>query len=257
MGQNAMATFRPLLALWDVDHTLIENSGISKDTYARAFERLTGRSVDHEIHTEGRTDPEIMLNMLTAHGIEPTTEHVARIPEALESSMSANASRLRERGYALPGAHTTLEALRDAPGVIQAPLTGNIRPNAFTKLSVFGLHAYLDFEVGAYGSDDHVRANLVGIARRRAATKYNATFDTRSTILLGDTWRDVRAGRDGGAFVVAVASGSDSIDRLQAEGADIVLPDLRDAQSVVEAVTSVRHRPELGGCPIDSIAAIR
>lgn len=244
MHENALPAVRPLLVLWDVDHTLIENSGISKDTYARAFEHLTGRRVDHAIATEGRTDPEIMRNMLTEHGIEPTKEHVARIPEVLESSMSANASRLRERGYALPGAHTTLEALRDTPGIIQAPLTGNIRPNAFTKLSVFGLHAYLDFEVGAYGSDDQVRANLVGIARRRAATKYNATFDARSTVLLGDTWRDVRAGRAGGAFVVAVASGEDSIDRLRAEGANIVLPNLRDAQCVVEAITSVRHRPE-------------
>jgi hypothetical protein len=48
--------------------------------------------------------------------------------------LSANAARLGERGYALPGAHTILQALRDTPGIIQAPLTGNIRPNAFTKL---------------------------------------------------------------------------------------------------------------------------
>jgi len=243
MRQNAAPAVRQLLVLWDVDHTLIENSGISKDTYARAFERLAGRSVDHEIVTEGRTDPEIMRSMLIDHGIEPTMDHMARVSGLLESSMSANASRLRERGYALPGANTALEALRDTAGIIQAPLTGNIRPNAFTKLSGFGLHAYLDFEVGAYGSDDHIRANLVGIAQRRAAAKYDATFDAKSTVLLGDTWRDVRAGRDGGAFVVAVASGKDSIDRLRSEGADIVLPDLRDAKSVVEAITSVRQRP--------------
>jgi hypothetical protein len=32
------------LVLWDVDHTLIENSGVSKENYALAFEFLTGRA---------------------------------------------------------------------------------------------------------------------------------------------------------------------------------------------------------------------
>jgi hypothetical protein len=31
------------LVLWDVDHTLIENSGVSKENYALAFKLLTGR----------------------------------------------------------------------------------------------------------------------------------------------------------------------------------------------------------------------
>jgi phosphoglycolate phosphatase-like HAD superfamily hydrolase len=185
-----------------------------------------------------------MRTMLADHGIEATPAEMAKIPEVLESAMSANATRLRERGYALPGARTILQALRDTPGIIQAPLTGNIRPNAFTKLSVFGLHEYLDFDVGAYGSDDHTRASLVGIAHRRATAKYNTPFDPSNTVLLGDTWRDVRAGRDGGAFVVAIASGEDSIDRLTAAGADIVLPDICDTHAVVAAITSVRHRPE-------------
>jgi len=33
----------PLLVLWDIDHTLIENNGVSKEIYAGAFERITGR----------------------------------------------------------------------------------------------------------------------------------------------------------------------------------------------------------------------
>ena len=51
--------------------------------------------------------------------------------------------------------------------------------------------------------------------------------------------RDVRAGRDGGARVVAVATGADSVESLRAAGADFVLPDLRDTGAVAEAVTSL------------------
>jgi phosphoglycolate phosphatase-like HAD superfamily hydrolase len=65
-------------------------------------------------------------------------------------------------------------------------------------------------------------------------------FDKSTTVLIGDTPRDVRAGRNGGAHVVAVASGSDSVEVLRSEGADVVLPDLRDTRAVVAAVTGFR-----------------
>ena len=32
-----------ILLLWDIDHTLIENHGVNKETYALAFKLLTGR----------------------------------------------------------------------------------------------------------------------------------------------------------------------------------------------------------------------
>jgi phosphoglycolate phosphatase len=126
------------------------------------------------------------------------------------------------------------------PGIVQSVLSGNTRPNAYIKLSAFGLHEYLDFEVGGYGSDGDVRANLVAVAQERASTKYGASFGPATRVLVGDTPRDVRAGLDGGAHVVAVASGSDDMDTLRKEGADVVLPDLRDTQAVVRAVTQFR-----------------
>jgi len=181
-----------------------------------------------------------MRNMLLRHGIEPTADHVARMPEVLETATNSKAAVLRERGHELPGAREALAALQETPGVIQSVLSGNIRPNAFTKLSVFGLNPYIDFEVGGYGSDDEVRENLVGVARERTSAKYSVNFDKNTTVLIGDTPRDVSAGRNGGAHVVAVASGSDSMEVLCSEGADVVLPDLRDTQAVVAAVTGFR-----------------
>jgi phosphoglycolate phosphatase-like HAD superfamily hydrolase len=228
---------RALLVLWDIDHTLTENHGVNKEIYAYAFELLTGRRAEHPAQTDGRTEPEIMVNMLLAHGIEPTPEYSVRIPEVLEAATIAKAPILRERGHELPGARDALAALQATPGIIQSVLSGNIKPNAITKLSVFGLDGYIDFEVGGYGSDDRLRDNLVGFARERASAKHGARFGKDTTVLIGDTLRDVRAGRNGGAHVVGVATGPDSMDALRGEGADIVLPDLRDTQVVVEAIT--------------------
>jgi phosphoglycolate phosphatase len=228
-----------ILVLWDIDHTLIENHGVNKETYALAFKLLTGREAEHRARTDGRTEPEIMHDMLTRHEIVPTADHIAQMPEALESATLANAAALRERGHELPGARDVLAAFRASAGIVQSVLSGNIRPNAVTKLSAFGLEGFMDFEVGGYGSDDEVRANLVAVAQARATAKYGETFDKANTILVGDTPRDVLAGREGGARVVAVATGSDSAEVLRAAGADVVLPDLRDTNAVAEAVTSL------------------
>ena|SRR6266581_9660287 len=59
-----------LLVLWDIDHTLTENHGVDKETYALAFELLTGTCSDGRAH-----GTEIMRNMLAAHGIEAVPAH--------------------------------------------------------------------------------------------------------------------------------------------------------------------------------------
>lgn len=230
---------RSLFVLWDVDHTLIENGGVSKENYERAFDILAARPLLHTVETDGRTDPEIMRNMFVAHGVDSTKLSLDDIFDALEKAMSANTSRLRERGYAMPGAREVLSALQQALGVVQSVLTGNIRPNAFAKLSAFGLDPYIEFEVGGYGSDDKVRSNLVAVARGRALAKYGIVFDKSTTILIGDTTRDVQAAIDGGAQVIAVATGIDSMDQLREAGADVVLADLRDTASIVKIIKNL------------------
>jgi phosphoglycolate phosphatase len=229
-----------LLVLWDIDHTLIENHGVNKKIYALAFELLTGRYAEHPAQTDGRTEPEIMRNMLITHGIEPNSDHVARMPAALESATVTMSYLLRDRGHELPGARNALATLQASPGIIQSVLSGNIKADAVIKLSTFGFEGFIDFEVGGYGSDDEIRANLVSVAQKRAMVKYGAKFDAANTILIGDTPRDVQAGRIGGAHVIGIASGSHSADALIAEGADVVLADLQNTEAVVRAIAAYR-----------------
>lgn len=231
-----------ILVLWDVDHTLIENGGVSKETYAGAYELLTGQVAIHRARTDGRTDPAVMRDLLDQHGIEMTDAHAATLDAVLERSLQSRREELRRRGYALPGAREAIAALGNLSGIVQTVLTGNIKPNAFIKVATFGLDSGLDFEVGGYGSDDSVRANLVGVARRRAGVKYGASFDESTTVLIGDTVRDVRAGKGGGAYVIAVASGIDTVQELESEGADVTLPNLVDTAALVDAVTALKKR---------------
>lgn len=233
----------PQLVLWDVDGTLIYNGGVSKQAYALGFELLTGQAPTQPVITDGMTDPAIMRSLFERHGIEFTPELAARLPEAMTDALASLVPELRERGHAMPGAREAIEALAELPDVIQTVLTGNIAPNAFAKVAAFGLHGKLDFEVGGYGSDDEVRSNLVGAARDKALKRYGIAFDGSNTVIIGDTLRDIEAGRDGGAHVIAVASGNFTEHQLLAEGADVVIPDLRDTDGLVKCLLGFRGRP--------------
>jgi phosphoglycolate phosphatase-like HAD superfamily hydrolase len=84
--------------------------------------------------------------------------------------------------------------------------------------------------------DDGHRPNLVRLARQRASSQLNLTVDQSTTIIVGDSLRDVEAGRMGGARVVAVATGRTDPDALQEAGAETVLANLADTQAVLRAV---------------------
>jgi phosphoglycolate phosphatase-like HAD superfamily hydrolase len=239
---NIVTLSWPQLVLWDVDGTLIHNGGVSKQAYALGFERLTGTPPTEPVITDGMTDPAIMRSLFARHGIEFTSEVAAEIPKVMTDALATLVPELRVRGHAMPGARAAMDALAELPDVIQSVLTGNIAQNAFAKVAAFGLHARLDFEVGGFGSDDEVRANLVGAARGKALRKYGVAFNASNTVIIGDTLRDIEAGRDGGAHVIAVASEAFSEDQLLAEGAEAVIPDLRDTDGLVKSLLGFRGR---------------
>jgi phosphoglycolate phosphatase-like HAD superfamily hydrolase len=237
------AAGKQVLLLWDVDHTLIENSGVSKAVYARAFQVMTGRAPEAQPGTDGRTDYEIVRNLFTANGAVFTADDETSYQSVLVEAMGALHPRLMRDGFALRGVPEVLEAVSQIPGIVQSVLTGNIRPNAEAKLGLLGDHARaLDLDVGGYGSDDVRRPRLVGAAQRKAAAKYGVPFGPSSTVLVGDTERDVAAALEGGALVVAVATGVTSQEQLTQAGAHVVLPDLADAPGFVAIVRDLTGR---------------
>jgi phosphoglycolate phosphatase len=226
------------LVLWDIDHTLIETQGFGSQQYHAAFKAVTGRAVEHEVQITGRTELAIVAEAFRLHGIEATDDLVGRYRVELAKQYANNADELRERGRALPGASEAIASLAHVAGVKQGVLTGNLRAVAHTKLSTFGLDRHIDFDASAFGDDDPVRAQLVGIACRRATLKYNAPFTRTNTVIIGDTDSDVNSAHEGGAIAIAVASGGSTEAELREAGAEVVLPDLTDTVRLVEAILS-------------------
>ena len=224
------------LVLRDIDGTLVDSAKLGRDAFVDAFERVTGHPPEQLVPFAGRTDLEIALDMLERAGLAPDDGLLERFGTELEHAVAARADELRARGRPYPGARESLERLAREHTVVQSLLTGNIAPNASVKLGAFGLDALVDFEVGAYGSDDRRRGRLVDVARAKCERKHAVTLTVRDIVLVGDTPLDVAAAREAGARSVAVATGPYGVRELAEAGADVVLPDLRETEMVAAAV---------------------
>jgi phosphoglycolate phosphatase-like HAD superfamily hydrolase len=95
------------------------------------------------------------------------------------------------------------------------------------------LERFIDFGIGAYGEDNSDRAELVAIAQGRAGKRHRAAFDSSNTVLIGDTAHDVAAAHDGGARIIAVASGKTTAHELERAGAEVVLGSLLEWEGLV------------------------
>jgi phosphoglycolate phosphatase len=222
--------------LWDIDGTLVDSAGLGRDAFLEAFERVTGAQPDQLVPFAGRTDMEIALDLLETAGIDHSEQLLGRFERALAAAMAERAGLVRERGRPLPGVREALERLGREPGVTQSLLTGNIEANAELKLAAFGLHTLVDLEIGAYGYDHRQRGELVAVARRKALELRGSAFAPDDVVLVGDTPLDVAAAIEGGARAVGVATGPYEPADLRHAGADAVLPDLSDLDSVLGAV---------------------
>jgi phosphoglycolate phosphatase len=187
----------------------------------------------------GRTDHEIALDTLALNGVDEPDAHWPRFAAALAKALAAREGEMAVDGRAMPGVREAIAALEATDGVVQTVLTGNIKPNAATKLRAFGLSGLVDLEIGAYGSDARERSALVAVARERAQDRYGLELVPEDIVLIGDTPRDVEAGRVNGARVVGVATGQFAARDLEEAGSPVVLDGLVPPDAVVAAVLAL------------------
>jgi phosphoglycolate phosphatase len=207
--------------LFDIDGTILVTGGAGGVAWQRAFEELYGVEADVAEHTDaGMTDPEIATIVFRAvigreAGPEERAKAIAgylrHLPDAVAEST----------GYrVMPGIEQLLDRLID-DGVLLGLVTGNIEAAAHVKLGRAGLNRFFSF--GGYGSDSADRTEVTKAALRRAGLVSGGTLGESACLAVGDTPRDVKAGHGAGIKVVGVATGSYSVEDLEAAGADWAL----------------------------------
>lgn len=222
------------LLLWDIDGTLVRTGPLGSEVFDLAVADVLGEAPGERVAMSGKTDQLIVTEQLALLGVEPRPAVLDAVLDRLVARLAGVADRLAETGEACPGVADLLTALAGAPGVACGLLTGNLRPNARVKLAAFGLDDLVDFDLGAYGSDDIDRNALVPIALERASKVLGSEVPAGATWVIGDTPRDLECARVAGARCLLVATGGYGIDELTALGPDAALPDLSDTPAVLE-----------------------
>ncbi|HMS16085.1 MAG TPA: HAD hydrolase-like protein [Planctomycetota bacterium] len=221
----------PLLALFDIDGTLIRTDGAGRAALDQAFEDLFAfRGAFEGVRFHGATDPEIL-----DAGLSKAGQDLSHAPEILRRYLAALALHLSGRSsVALPGACALIQGLKAFPHVHLGLVTGNVAEGARIKLSPDRLGDH--FVVGAFGCDHRERSQLIRIAWDRAHQAGLGPFAPSRVVYVGDTERDVGAGRTAGVVTVGVATGPLSYVDLQRAGAHRVYETLPDAPTFLREV---------------------
>lgn len=221
------------LILFDVDGTLIESSKVHSQAFSEAFVKVYGVDTTIDIiEHHGMTDPEIVFEVLGKVGLDEQT-----IKAGFQHCMkmlieSFNELVNRDGVVVLDGVRELLQEL-ERRDMSLGLVTGNLESIARGKLKRVGLNRH--FRIGAFGSDQLRRAGLVKLAITRAQESFGLQF-SNNVFLFGDTPKDIRAGKEGGARTVGVTTGIYARERLEEAGADFVLEDLRDTKRVLSLI---------------------
>jgi phosphoglycolate phosphatase len=227
----------PRLVLWDIDGTLVRAGDIGAEVFDRALELALGAMPSARVTMGGKTDPQIVREYLELMDVADVDGHVPVILGHLEQQLAGAAELIAASGQALPGVTEVLSRLAATAGLRQSVLTGNIAPNALVKLAAFGLDRWLDLDVGAYGSDHADRTRLVPIALDRIRRLRGEVIPPAHVWVVGDTAHDLACARAGGARCLLVATGRVLLDDLAGLGAEAVVANLADVDTVVSLLT--------------------
>jgi phosphoglycolate phosphatase-like HAD superfamily hydrolase len=225
----------PLLILWDIDGTLIRGGEVAAAVFELALATVTGQMPRERVRMSGKTDPQIISEYLKMMGVHDP-DVLPAVLKLAEQELAAAEVLLSQQGSICAGVSEVLERLATYDEVTQTLLTGNIAANARVKLRAFGLDHFIDFEIGAYGSDHAERTSLVPIALERAKRLRSLRIDRYRTWVIGDTPNDAACALAGGVRCLLVATGTYSLEELRLQPVEATLADLSDIDHVMSVI---------------------
>ena len=239
------------LILWDVDGTLVSCGPAGREALESGARLVAGLAALPHLPMGGKTDPQIIGEMLLGAGVAPA-DLDSLVPVALAEAKRALAGwreRMGREGKVHPGVRRLLDELAARGGVRQTLLTGNVAVNAAIKVGAFGLEGYFDLPVGAYGDDNAQRELLVPIALDRMRELRGETYQPEQVWVIGDTARDLSCARAAGVRCLLVGTGRDGFDAVRGLEADALMENLADTGAALGILLgrSGRGAPAAGG----------
>ena len=218
------------LLLFDVDQTLISTGGAGIRALNRAFQKLYAvENAMDGILPHGKTDPGIIREILHSHPVPSLKDGCDGFPTSFTAIVESYLEFLNDEiestsSYKiLPGIEGILNSLSGRSDIAIGLATGNVEAGARIKLERGKLNRYFLF--GGFGSDSENRTELVRCGAEKASAYMGCRPAPDDVFVIGDTPRDIVAGREAGFLTVGVATGKYSKAELQESGATVAISD--------------------------------
>jgi phosphoglycolate phosphatase-like HAD superfamily hydrolase len=134
----------------------------------------------------------------------------------------------------IPGIPVTLKVLHDE-GYLMGVLSGVPRDIAEYQLEKMGLNDMFSF--GVYGDSYVNRVDMFAEAALSIAEIVGHKVDIEKIFYFDDSLRGILAGKAAGVRTIAVATGANAYEELEAQGPYAILRNLNDADVIVGIVT--------------------
>ena len=195
---------------WDIDGTLLTTARAGVLALEKAASEMLGSPVDlAELKMAGQIDRGIAATILQSSGLASEPTMIERLLQLYSNYLPAHLPQ--RQGSVLRGVREILDALHSRTDVLSLLLTGNIEATAWAKLTHYQLNAY--FDGGAFADRAENRSAIARQALTLAQQRLGEVTSER-LYLVGDTPDDIFCGQAIGARVIAVATGSYSLEAL-------------------------------------------
>ncbi|NON63405.1 HAD family hydrolase [Acidianus sp. RZ1] len=205
--------------LFDIDDTIMRESQAHRKAFYSLFKQLNLTSDLSSINVHGMTDRRIIHEAARLSGVKVDLDKSIKILVSYFMEYF-NPSDIN----LLPGSRETINALKQFVKI--GIVTGNCRDVAVKRLS----SAKIDFEVGGFGDKFIDRTDVVREAIKGLIERYGEV----EVYVIGDTPRDIEAGKKNKANTIGVATGVYSREDLG--DADLVINNLEEREKLLSFI---------------------
>ena len=214
-----------MLFLFDIDGTLLNTGGLSRQILDQVIEKHTGDSPNLDYSdVAGFTDPAIIRTSLRKLGFEDqilSKYHwliMDEYPKALEKQFSYS-----DLPHLYDDAANLLVKIIENKHCIGL-ITGNLKSCAETKLKQFGI--WDAFPFGVFGDDTDLKSDMPWLTRERAWEVYGESFRYDQIVIVGDTVQDCLAAKEYGCKSIIVCRNFDYREKIRNANPDYLVDNL-------------------------------
>lgn len=214
------------LVIFDLDQTLVNLFSVHDKAFHRTMEEIFGiKACYKKIDYTGKRVPDLIAEYAQKEGVTPQViaMNIDEAERVYELHWLDAAKAVRR--HVLPGAVKLLEALRRKHKL--ALVTGTTCGITDVLLQESGLGKY--FPVVVCADQAPTRAALVKLAIKRSGA-------ADEVWVIGDSTRDIAAGKANGTKTIAVLTGEHDQKTLAAAKPDYIFKDLTPTRRIIEVI---------------------